>query len=128
MPIIFNLVFSILLASGFFLIGYLCVVILKIEKIIKKISSPIYQYCLFGIIFFLVLLYPIFFLGLIKSYLYKYISLFVVFLGFFNFIFFSKKILYFYKKNINKINYFNINYFYILFLLLYFFFIFSSNY
>ena len=121
MPIIFNLVSSILLASGFFLIGYICVVIFKIEKIIKKISSPIYQYCLFGIIIFLVLLYPIFFLGLIKSYLYKYISLFIVILGFFNFIFFFKKILYFYKKNINRINHFNINYFYILFLLLYFF-------
>ena len=121
MPIIFNLVSSILLASGFFFIGYLCFIILKIEKIIKKISSPIYQYCLFGIIFFLVLLYPIFFLGLIKSYLYKYLSLFVVFLGIVNFIFFFSKILYFYKKNINKIFKFNINYFYILFLILYFF-------
>jgi len=121
MPIIFNLVSSILFASGFFFIGYLCVVILKIKKIIEKISNPIYQYCLFGIIFFLVLLYPIFFLGLIKSYLYKYLSLFVVFLGIINFIFFFRKILYFYKKNKNKICQFNINYFYILFLILYFF-------
>ena len=121
MPIIFNLVSSILFASGFFFIGYLCAVILKIKKIIEKISNPIYQYCLFGIIFFLVLLYPIFFLGLIKSYLYKYLSIFVVFLGIINFIFFFRKILYFYKKNINKIYQFNVNYFYILFLILYFF-------
>jgi len=103
MPIIFNLVSSILFASGFFFIGYLCVIILKIKKIIEKISNPTYQYCLFGIIFFLVLLYPIFFLGLIKSYLYKYLSLFVVFLGIINFIFFFLKILYFLKRNINKI-------------------------
>jgi len=121
MPIIFNLVSSILLASGFFFIGYLCAVILKIKKIIEKISNPIYQYCLFGIIIFLILLYPIFFLGLIKSYLYKYLSLFVVFLGIVNFIFFFRKILYFAKKNINKICQFNVNYFYILFLILYFF-------
>ena len=91
MPIIFNLVSSILLASGFFFIGYLCAAILKIKKIIEKISNPIYQYCLFGIIIFLILLYPIFFLGLIKSYLYKYLSLFVVFLGIVNFIFFFQK-------------------------------------
>jgi hypothetical protein len=121
MPIIFNLVFSILLASGFFFIGYLFIAILKIKKIIKEISSPIYQYCLFGIVIFLVLLYPIFSLGLIKNYLYKYLSLFVVFLGFLNFIFFSKIILNYYKKYINSIYQFNINYFYILFLLSYFF-------
>jgi hypothetical protein len=121
MPIIFNLVSSILLASGFFFIGYLCIKILKIEKIIKKISSPIFQCCLFGIIIFLVLLYPFFFLGLIKNHSFKYLSLFVVFLGFYNFIFFSKKIFYFGKITINKICQFNINNFYILFLLLYFF-------
>lgn len=121
MPIIFNLLSSILLASGFFFIGYLCTIILKIEKIIKKISSPIFQYCLFGIIIFLVLLYPFFFLGLIKNYSFKYLSLFVVFLGFYNFIFFFKKIFYFCKISINQICQFNINNFYILFLLLYFF-------
>jgi hypothetical protein len=121
MPIIFNLISSILLASGFFFIGYLCISILKIEKIIKKVSNLIYQYCLFGVVIFLILLYPIFFIGLIKNYLYKYLSLFLVFLGFFNLIFFSKKIVQFYKKYISSICNFNINYFYIFFLLSYFF-------
>ena len=121
MPVIFDLIFSILLASGFFFIGYCSIAFLGIKESIQKISSIVYQYCLFGIIFFLVILYPIFFLNLIKNYSFKYISLFVVFLGCFNLIFFFRKILIFYKKNINKIGRFNINYFYILFLLLYFF-------
>ena len=121
MPIIFNLVSSILFASGFFFIGYLCITILKIEKIIKEISIPVYQYCSFGIIIFLVLLYPFFFLGLLNNYLFKYLSIFVLLLGCFNYIFFFKKILDFYKKNINKIYQFNINYFYLLFLISYLF-------
>jgi hypothetical protein len=117
----FNLISSILLASGFFFLGFLSVSFLKLEKIINRISNPIYQYSLFGIVFFLLFLYPVFFLGVIKSYIYKYIALIIIFLGIINFLFFYTIIIKYLKKKIIINYFFNKNYIYLLFLLLFFF-------
>jgi len=98
MPIIFNLISSILLGIGFFFLGFLTVNIFGIKKIVQKISKPEYQYCLFGIVFFLFILYPLFFYGFIKNYLFKYISFFLIFLSFLA-IFYFRNYYFFFLKN-----------------------------
>ena len=79
MPIIINLIISILLGIGFYFFGFIIINYFKIKKIINNVSKPEFQYCLFGIAIFLFFLYPIFFFGYIKSYLFKYFSFFLIF-------------------------------------------------
>ena len=98
MPIIINLISSILLGIGFFFLGFLTVNIFKIKKIVQKISKPEYQYCLFGIVIFLFILYPLFFYGFIKNYSFKYFSFFLIFLSFLAILYFRN----FYITNIKK--------------------------
>ena len=62
MQIVNNIIFPIFFASGFYCIGLFLIKILKLIKIVEKISNPIYQYCSFGIVSFLFIFYPIFFL------------------------------------------------------------------
>jgi hypothetical protein len=81
MPIIINLIISILLGIGFYFFGFIIINYFKIKKIINNVSKPEFQYCLFGIAIFLFFLYPIFFFGYIKSYLFKYFSFFLIFLS-----------------------------------------------
>ena len=121
MFIISNLFFPIFLASGFYCIGFFFIKNFNLIKIVKKISNPIYQYSSFGIVLFLFFFYPIFFLGIIKNYLYKYIFLFIVLLGLFNFFYFSELIINFFKNKNFKNFLFNKNYIYLYFFLLYFF-------
>jgi hypothetical protein len=122
MPIIFNLISSILLGIGFFFLGFLTVNIFGIKKIVQKISKPEYQYCLFGIVFFLFILYPLFFYGFIKNYLFKYISFFLIFLSFLA-IFYFRNYYFFFLKNFfkNFKTYLKSYNFFFLFILLYFF-------
>jgi hypothetical protein len=80
-----GLVFSIFLASGFYLFGEIILKLLRIENIIKKISNPIFQNASIGISFFLFLIYPIFFIVRFDEIIFKFTSYFFLILGIFNF-------------------------------------------
>jgi len=121
MPVIISLLTSISLGVGFFFLGFLTVRILRIKNIIQKISRPEYQYSLFGIVIFLFFLYPIFFYGYLKNYLFKYLSFFLIFLSFLAIFYFWRTCVYslgnFFKKKFYSKKY-NL---YFLFIFLYFF-------
>jgi len=80
-----SLVFSIFLASGFYLFGEIVSKLLRFQNIIKKISNPIFQYAPIGISFFLFLVYPIFFIVKFNQFIFQFISYFFIILGVFNF-------------------------------------------
>ena len=113
-----NFILPILLASGFYYIGFVITKIFKLKNIIEKISNPIYQYCSIGIAFFLFTFYPIFFFGFLKTYLIKYISYSLLFLGLFNFFLNNLSVP---LKNFLKEKIINKNYIYLIFVILYFF-------
>jgi hypothetical protein len=121
MPIITNVLFSIFFASGFYCIGFYFVKIFKLSNIIVKISNPIYQYCSFGIVLFLFIFYPPFFLDLLNNNSIKYISYIILIGGILNLFFFSKIIIKFFNSIIKKKNLLNKNYLFIIFIILYFF-------
>ena len=113
-----NFILPILFASGFYYIGFVITKIFKLKNIIEKISNPIYQYCSIGIAFFLFTFYPIFFFGFLKTYLIKYISYSLLFLGLFNFFLNNLSVP---LKNFLKEKIINKNYIYLIFVILYFF-------
>jgi hypothetical protein len=120
MPIIFNLISSILLAIGFFFLGFLIVNILGIKKIIQKISRPECQYSLFGIVAFLFFLYPLFFYGYIKNYSFKYFSFFLIFISFFGIYYFRSSYILYFKNFFKKKKYLKKYNLYYIFIFLYF--------
>jgi len=121
MPIIFSLIFSILLGIGFFFLGFVIINFLGLKETIKKISGPEYQYSAFGIAAFLFILYPIFFLGFIKPDFFKYLSYILIFLSFLAIYHFKSfyilQVKYFFEKK----SYLKKSNLYFLFILLYFF-------
>jgi hypothetical protein len=121
MPIFFDLTLSIIFGSGFYYIGFVIVNNLKLKEVVSKISNPAYQYILFGISFFLLLLYPLFFLGFIKNYLFKFISYIILILGVLNFFIFYKYIIKFFIILFKKRFLFDKNYLFTIFIILYFF-------
>ena len=89
MLVMISLISSILLGIGFFFLGFLIINFLGLKKTLQNISEPGYQYSLFGIAGFLFFLYPLFFLGLIKSYFLFNINFFFII----GFLLFSKFLL-----------------------------------
>lgn len=113
-----NFILPILFASGFYYIGFVVANRFKLKTIIEKISNPIYQYCSIGIVFFLFIFYPLIFFGFLKTYLIKYISYSLLFLGLLNFFLNN---LFIPLKNFLKKKIINKNYIYLIFVILYFF-------
>jgi hypothetical protein len=120
MQIVNNIIFPIFFASGFYCIGFFLVKILKLTKIVEKISNPVYQYSSFGIVFFLFIFYPIFFVNFFNSNLIKYISFIILILGIINFLYFSKDLFNYFKIFLNIKKLINKNYIYLILVALYF--------
>lgn len=121
MPIVNNILFPILLASGFYFIGFFLIKIFKLIKIVEKISSPVYQYCSFGIVSFLFIFYPFVFLSIFNKDIIKYISITILILGIINFLFFFRDLINFFKIFLKKKILEKKNYIYLIFVVLYFF-------
>ena len=121
MQIVNNIIFPIFFASGFYCIGFFLIKIFKLIKIVEKISNPIYQYCSFGIVFFLFILYPIFFFNFISSDLIKYISFTILILGILNFLFFFSELINYIISFLQIKKLANRNYIHLIFVVLYFF-------
>ncbi len=115
-----NLILSILLGGGFYFLGFLIVSFLKINNIVEKISKPIFQYPLFGVSFFLFILYPLFFLGYIHTVFFKYISFLLIFFGVCSICFFFRYFINLLREFFKKKLFLNNKYFYLTFLLFYF--------
>jgi hypothetical protein len=81
----FTTILSLTLASGFYLFGQFVVNLLKLNKIISKVSNPVYQYTLIGISFFLFITFPSFFLFNYERLLFQVISYLFIFIGILNF-------------------------------------------
>jgi hypothetical protein len=120
MQIVNNIIFPIFFASGFYCIGFFLVKILKLTKIVEKISNPVYQYSSFGIVFFLFIFYPIFFVNFFNSNLIKYISFIILILGIINFLYFSKDLFNYFKIFLKIKKLINKNYIYLILVALYF--------
>jgi len=121
MPIIFSLISSILLGIGFFFLGFIIINFLGLKETIKKISGPEYQYSAFGIVVFLFILYPFFFLGFIKPDFFKYLSYILIFLSFLAIYYFKSFYILQVKNFFEKKSYLKKSNLYFLFILLYFF-------
>ena len=117
----FSLITSLFLVSGFYYIGKKITYYFKLNNVISEISDPIYQYTSLGIVLFLIVFYPIFFLEFYNQLFFLIISIIIIFFGIYNFFpnlinfikYFKNKLL------IIKKNYF-INYLVIILILLYF--------
>jgi len=97
---IVNLLISILFLSGFHYIGEKIINFFDLNQIIKKISNPIYQKSVTGIVIFIFFIFPIFFLGFFNLWTFKFISFLVLILGFLNFFTNISQIIFYYKKKI----------------------------
>ena len=111
MPVIFDLLYSILIGVGFFFVGEFIVTIFRFSNAISYISNPTYQYPIIGISFFLFILFPLFLLGIFNN---SFFALFSYLLAVIGFIGFFLRANYFYnfininKKKIIKFSFFKI--------------------
>lgn len=119
-----HLLFSLLLLSGYYYIGNKIIIFFKIKKIVENISEPFYQNTSIGLVSFIFIFYPIFFLEVYKYSFFLIISLLIIFFGIINFILninyfvkFFKQIFFNFKKNIFLI--------YIVYFLIFLFFLLS---
>lgn len=103
-----HLLLSLLLMSGFYFLGNKIINLFNLKNVVEKISAPSYQNISIGLVSFIFILYPIFFLGLygfnfflITSYLiliFGVLNILINISSYFNI--FKKKIINF-KKNTN---------------------------
>jgi hypothetical protein len=121
MQILNNIIFPIFFASGFYYIGFFLIKIFKLIKIVEKVSNPIYQYCSFGIVFFLFIFYPIFFFNVFNSDLIKYIAFTILILGIINLLYFSSQLINYFKIFLKKKELIYKNHIHLIFVVLYFF-------
>lgn len=111
MPVILDLLLSILIGVGFFYVGKFFVAIFRFSNAIKYISNPIYQYPIIGISFFLLILFPLFLLGIFNNSFFALSSYLIAAIGFIGFL---TRVNYFYnfihinKKKIIKFSFFKI--------------------
>jgi hypothetical protein len=106
MPVIFDLLFSILIGVGFFYVGKFFVAIFRFSNAIKYISNPIYQYPIIGISFFLLILFPLFLLGIFNNSFFvlsSYLIAVIGFIGFFTRVNYFYNFIHIKKKKNNKI-------------------------
>jgi len=82
MPTIFSLFLSIFIAAGFFFLGIYICNILKLSKILKFVSVPHFQYPIFGISFFLYILFPFFLFGIFNKTFFHTVAYCLMFIGF----------------------------------------------
>ena len=116
-----NFILPILFASGFYYIGFVVANSFKLKTIIEKISNPIYQYCSFGIVFFLFIFYPIFFFNVFNRDSIQYISFTILILGIINFLYFSSQLINYFKILLKKKGLIYKNNIHLIFVVLYFF-------
>ena len=81
-----HLLFSLLLLSGYYYIGNKIIIFFKIKKIVENISEPFYQNTSIGLVSFIFIFYPIFFLEVYKYSFFLIISSLIIFFGIINFI------------------------------------------
>jgi len=107
MPIFLQLIFTILLASGFYYLGSLFSKLFKLDRILILISEPRYQYTSIGISFFLFLIYPIFFFKIYTIFFFQTIAILLLMLGTYQIIINYKIITNYLSKDFNQIKTFS---------------------
>ncbi len=95
-----HLLLSLLLFSGFYYIGKKIIIALNLRNVVGFISDPFYQNTSFGIVFFILIFYPIFFLKIYSFNFFVYVSYIVVLLGIINFLINFGSFIKFFKKEI----------------------------
>ena len=76
-----HLLFSLLFMSGFYYLGNIIINLFNLENVVKKISEQSYQNISIGLVSFLFILYPIFFLGLFTYNFFSITSYSILILG-----------------------------------------------
>ncbi len=121
-----HLLLSLFFLSGFYYLGFKIINFFNLRNIVEKISEPFYQNTSFGLVSFIFIFYPIFFLGFFNYEFFLIISSSISLLGIINILININTILNFLKRNLVKIKSYN-KLDYIVYILLILFFLLSIS-
>ncbi len=95
-----HLFLSLFFLSGFYYLGNKIIIFFNLKNVIEKISETSYQNISFGLVSFIFIFYPIFFLGFYNYEFFLIISSFISFLGIINILLNFNTLLNFLKRNL----------------------------